>query len=178
MCGAHACFSARVHLIPNWSVLAKAPVRDPSAPQEQGPSAAASPAQMDLTAGDSPCKPPGPPPTDGVSQWECRYTSIPIKAWPATEVTFWCCVSLGQRGREFSLGVCFSDGWMSLLCYINLFCVESCDSEHACQKQKMISLIIHKPDTAASVTRKHSSKKNGIHYISLKYMFKTVFFTL
>lgn len=87
------------HVIPNWSVLAKAPVRDPSARQAEGPNAAASPTQMDLTAGGCPCKPPGPPPTDGVSQWECRYTSIPIKAWTASEVTFRCCVLLGQEGR-------------------------------------------------------------------------------
>ena len=92
-----ACFCARVHLIPNWSMLAEAPVRDPSPPQAKGPSAAASPTQMDLTVGDCACEPPGPSPMDGVSQWEHRHTSIPIKAWPALVMTFRSCVLLGVK---------------------------------------------------------------------------------
>lgn len=73
-------------------MLAEAPVKDPSPPQAKGPSAAASPRQMDLTVGDCPCEPPGPSPTDGVSQWEHGHTSIPIKVWPALVMTFRCCV--------------------------------------------------------------------------------------
>ena len=88
------CFCMHVHVIRNWSMLAEAPVRDPSPPQAEGPNATASPTQMDLTAGGSPCEPPCPSPTDGVSQWERRFTSIPIKAWPALAVTFRCCVFL------------------------------------------------------------------------------------
>lgn len=75
-------FCAIFPLIPNWSVLAEAPVRDPSPPQAKGPGAAASPTQMDLTVGERPCEPPGPSPAEGVSQWEHGLTSIPIKAWP------------------------------------------------------------------------------------------------
>lgn len=101
-CDLRARFCACVHLIPNWSMLAEAPVRDPSPPQAKGPSPAASPTQMDLAAGDCPCKPPGPSPTDGVSQWEHRHTSIPIKARPASAMTFRRCVLLGEKGREFS----------------------------------------------------------------------------
>ena len=53
-----------LHLIGNWSMLAGTPVRDPSPPQAEGPSAAASPTQMDLTASGPAVQTP-PPLTDG-----------------------------------------------------------------------------------------------------------------
>lgn len=96
------CVGVFLHLIHNWSLLAEAPVRDPSPPQVQGPNAAASPTQMDLSAGGCPCGPHCPSPTDGVSQCERRFTSIPIKAWPALAVTFRRFVFLGwERHRVF-----------------------------------------------------------------------------
>lgn len=77
------------HPSPNWSMLAEAPAKDPSPLQARGPNAAASPTQMDLTAGRRPRGPRCPSPTDGVSQRARRFTSIPIKAWPASAVTFY-----------------------------------------------------------------------------------------
>lgn len=82
-------------------MLAEAPVRDPSPPQAEGPSAAASPRQMDLAVGGCPCEPPGPSSTDGVSQWEHGHTSIPLKAWPALVMTFSCFVLVGVKYGEF-----------------------------------------------------------------------------
>lgn len=97
-------------------MLAEAPVRDPSPPQARGPSSAASPTQMDLAVGDCPCKLPGPSPTDGVSQWEHRHTSIQIKAWTALAMTFRCCVLLGEKGGSFLWCVCFGFGETRLMC--------------------------------------------------------------
>lgn len=93
-----------VHLIGNWSMLAEAPVRDPSPPQARGPNVAASFIQMDLTAGGCPREPSCPSPTDGVSQWGWHFTSVPIKAWLAWAVTFKC--SRGEKDRVL-LRVCF-----------------------------------------------------------------------
>ena len=96
VCVCYPCPCACVHLIHNWSMLAEAPVRDPSPPQAEGPNAAVSPTQMDLTASGLSMQPPQPSassPTDGVSQWERRFKSIPIKAWPASTLTFRRCVS-------------------------------------------------------------------------------------
>lgn len=44
------------HPSPNWSMLAAAPAPDPSPLQAQSPNAAASPTQMDLTAGRRACR--------------------------------------------------------------------------------------------------------------------------
>ncbi|KAK5860411.1 hypothetical protein PBY51_021890 [Eleginops maclovinus] len=103
-------------------MLAEAPVRDPSPPQAEGPNAAVSPTQMDLTAsGPSMQAPPPPPPTLRLltNGW-CITVGTSFQINPNKGLA---CLgadiqTLGERRVEFFSFVCFVlwDAGMSFLC--------------------------------------------------------------